>query len=106
VIAGDIGDLHALAGLPQKLLDNVVVGLRPVPGSAQPPAVDDVADQVDGLGLMMAQEIDQELGLGRLRPEMDVGDEERSEAAGFVAGHRISDRLSLPGYAAIHATGV
>ena len=42
----------------------------------QPPAVDDVADQIDRLGLVVAQEIDQELGLGRPRAEMDVGDEQ------------------------------
>ena len=55
--------------------------LRPMPGAAQTPAVDDVADQIDRLGLVMAQEIDQELGLRRLRAEVDVGDEQCTEIA-------------------------
>ena len=90
VIAGDIDDARALAGLAQQLLDDVVVRLRPVPGTAQPPAVDDIADEIDRLGLVMAQEIDQELRLGRLRAEMDVGNEERPELRGVVAGHGLS----------------
>ena len=81
MVAGDVDDAGALARLAQQFLHDVVVALRPVPGAPQPPAVDDVADQIDRLGLVMAQEIDQELGLGRLRAEMDVGDEQRAEIA-------------------------
>ncbi|MCY1240141.1 hypothetical protein D9M72_529740 [compost metagenome] len=79
VIAGDVDDAGALAGLAQKLLDDVVAVLRPVPAALQPPAVDDVADQHDRLRFVMPQEIEQEVRLGGLRPEMDVGDEQRPE---------------------------
>ena len=88
MVSGDIDDAGALARAPQQLLHHVVVALRPVPGAAQPPAVDDVADEIDRLGLVMAQEVDQELGLGGLRPEMDVGDEKRPEGLrGDGCGH-------------------
>ena len=57
VIAGHIDQAHALAGLPQKLLHHVVVALRPVPGGLELPAVDDVADEIDRVRLMPAQEV-------------------------------------------------
>ena len=48
----------------------------------QPPAVDDVADQIDRLGVVVAQEIEKQLGLAAAAAEMDVGDEERPEVSG------------------------
>ena len=96
VVAGDVDDARALAALAQQLLDHVIVRLRPVPGAAQPPAVDDVADQIDRLGVVVAQEIEQELGLRRLRAEMDVGDEQRTEFAGCVASHAPIEPFLLP----------
>ena len=50
VVAGDVDDARALARLAQQLLHDVVVRLRPVPALLQPPAVDDVADEIDRLG--------------------------------------------------------
>ncbi len=52
----------------------------------QPPAVDDVADQEDRLGLVVAQEIDQEVGLRRPRSEMDVRDEKGPK---LLCGHAV-----------------
>jgi hypothetical protein len=43
---------------------------------SQLPAVDDVADEVDHLGIMIPQEIEQEMGLAAARTEMHVGDGE------------------------------
>ena len=79
VVAGDVDDAGALAALAQQLLDDVVVALRPVPGAAQPPAVDDVADEDRWSRRRGAQEIEQEFGLRRLRAEMDVGEEQGAE---------------------------
>ena len=45
VIARDVNDMRSLARLAQDLLHDVVVRLRPVPLTAQLPAVDDVADE-------------------------------------------------------------
>ena len=96
VVAGDIDDARALAALAQQLLDHVIVRLRPMPGTAQPPAVDDVADQIDRIGIVIAEEIEQELRLGRLRAEMDVRDEQRAEFAGCVASHGPIEPFLLP----------
>ena len=79
MIAGDVDDARALARLAQKLLHHVVVRLRPVPARFQRPAVDDVADQIDRVGIVVAQEVEQLAGLTAARAEMDVGDEERAE---------------------------
>ena len=76
VVARHEDDLGALAHLAQQLLHHVVVRLRPVPAAAQRPAVDDVADEVDHLRVVVAQEIDEELGLAAALAEVDVGDEE------------------------------
>ena len=76
VVAGHVDDARALARLAQQLLHHVVVALRPVPAALQAPAVDDVADQVDLVGVVVLQEIEQELGLAAARAQMNVGDED------------------------------
>jgi len=55
------------------------VRLRPVPAGAQLPAVDDVADQVDVVGVVAAQEVEQLLGLASARAEMKVGEEQGAD---------------------------
>jgi len=72
MVAGDVDDLGALARLAQHLLDDVVVALRPVPGATQPPTIDDVADEIEIVGLGVAQEIEQEFRLASARTQMDV----------------------------------
>ncbi len=47
VIAGDVDEAGAFTRRAQQLLHHVVMGLRPIPGRAQRPAVDDIADQID-----------------------------------------------------------
>ena len=96
MVAGDVDDAGALAALRSSFCTTSLCDLRPVPGAAQPPAVDDVADQVDRLGVVVAQEIEQEFGLGRLRSEMEVGDEQRAEFAGCVASHAPIEPFLLP----------
>ena len=87
VIAGHVDDARALARLAQQLLHDVVVRLRPVPGRAQRPAVDDVADQIDGVGFVLAQEIEQLVGLAAARAEMHVGNEKRAKPSRGVLRH-------------------
>ena len=57
MVAGYEDDLRPLARLAQQLLDDVVMGLWPVPGATQAPAVDDVADQIQPFAFRVAQEI-------------------------------------------------
>ena len=66
-------DAGALAGLAQDLLDDVVVRLVPVPGLAHPPDVENVADQVQVVGLGVPQEVQEKVGLAAAGAQMDVG---------------------------------
>jgi len=59
VIAGEIDNARALAALAQDLLDDVIVRLRPIPRPFQAPAIDDIADQIDCLGVVKTQEVQQ-----------------------------------------------
>ncbi len=52
---------------------------RPVPAGAQPPSVDDIADEIDRLGIMVPQKIDQPFALARARAEMNVGQKKRTD---------------------------
>lgn len=80
----------------QKLLDHVVAGLRPIPAALQAPAVDDVADEDDRVRLVVAQKIDQEIRLGRLRAQMNIGNEERPQFPnGILLGCRYRRHASL-----------
>ena len=77
---------RAAAHLAQQFLDDVVVRLRPVPAAAHPPAVEDVADQEVGVGLVVAQEIERQLGLTAARAEMKVGEKNRPVTPGRIFG--------------------
>ena len=66
VIAGDIDDLRALARLAQDLLDHVVVELVPVPGLAQRPVVDEIADEIEPVRFRDTQEIEKMLRPARV----------------------------------------
>src|SRR5262249_51491502 len=79
VIARDVDHVRALARLAQELLYDVVVSLRPVPAAFELPAVDDVADEVDGVGIVVAEKIDQDFGLAAFGAEVDVGQEQRPD---------------------------
>ena len=69
-------DPCSLAGGSQQLLQNVVVGLRPVNTAANFPQVYDVSDQVNGVGRVVLDEMQQGFGLCGLCSEMDVRNEE------------------------------
>ena len=72
VIAGNEHHPRAATNLAQQFLDDVVMHLRPVPARAQPPAIDDVADQVDRVGLDVAQHVQNKMGLAAARAEMQI----------------------------------
>jgi hypothetical protein len=56
----------------RKLLDHVIVRLRPVPTRFQLPAVHDVADEINHVGIIEAQKIEQLFGLAAPGAEVDV----------------------------------
>ncbi len=80
VIARHVDDLGALARLAQHLLHEVIVRLRPVPARLQRPAVDDITHQIDGVGVMTTEEIEQLVGLRAAGSEMDIGDKQSAKA--------------------------
>ena len=84
VVAGDVGDLGPAARLAQDLAQHLVVVFVPVPGFAQAPAVDDVADQEQMLAAGAAEEVREEVAARAAGAEMRIGNEyaaiERSRA--------------------------
>lgn len=74
VIAGHVDDPRTLANFAQQLLHHVVVCLRPEPAFAQAPAVNDVADEIDGVGVVVSQEIEQHFCLTATRSQVSVGE--------------------------------
>jgi hypothetical protein len=80
VIARHVDDLGALARLAQHFLHEVVMRLRPIPVGLQRPAIDDIADEIDGVGVMAAEKVQQSFGLRTTGSEMDVGDKQSAKA--------------------------
>jgi len=72
MIAWNVDYPSAFARLTQNLLHHVDVLPRPIPVLAQPPAVDDVAEQVCEIGIVVTNEIEQESGLATARTQVDV----------------------------------
>jgi hypothetical protein len=80
VVAGNVGDLGARPRMPQDQPQHLVVMRVPVPGLAQPPAIDDVADQIQLLAAHAFQEIGEKIGPAAAGAEMHVGDEDAAVA--------------------------
>ncbi len=78
--------------------------LRPVPGAAQPPAVDDVADQEDRLRLVVPEEVDQKSAFAALDPRCTSEMKRVRNCLAALHGHPTVDGWRA--YALIHATGV
>jgi hypothetical protein len=75
VVAREVHDPGAPARAPQQSLHDLAMARRPEPFLLQPPAVDDIADQIEIIGLDMLQEIQETIRLAAPRAKMDVGDE-------------------------------
>ena len=76
-----------LRDLAQELLQHVVVRLRPVRPAPHAPEIDDVADQVDDVGVVCLRKSSRASAWDDLRAQMNIGDEKCS----------IMDRFSLGG---------
>ena len=86
VIARHEHHARAAPHLAQQLLDHVVVSLRPIEARAHAPAVDDVADEIVGLGIVVAQEVEHQLRLAAACSQVNVGKEDRAVAVDGVEG--------------------
>jgi len=87
MIAGNVDDTSTLARLPENFLHDVIVRLRPIPGGAQRPSIDDVADEINRFSVVMAEEIEKLVGLTAARTKMHIGDEERTKPSRGVVRH-------------------
>ncbi len=99
VIAGNVDQPRTLARLPQQFLHDVVVRLRPIPGRTKRPAVDNIADEIDCFCVVMAEEVEQPVGLAAARSQVDVGDEQRAKPSRGVVRHdtTLSDAMIMRG---------
>src|SRR5262245_11832928 len=61
----------------------------------QLPPVDDVADEIDRIGIVVAQEVEQPIGLAAFGSEMHVGDEQRAKRPCASRGHDIAILLRI-----------
>ena len=74
VIAGNEDDPGTLAHLTQQFLQDIVVRLQPDRPTPDPPEVYDVADQVNGVRVMLTQKVQKHVGLAGPSSEMHVRD--------------------------------
>ena len=72
VVAGNIRHRRAATGMLQNQPQHVVMRGIPVPGFAQAPAVDNVADEVELLAADAAQKIGQEIAAATARSQMQI----------------------------------
>eukprot|EP01132_Coremiostelium_polycephalum_P011880 gene11880-14531_t len=95
VVAGDVEDARALAALAQEFLHDVVVLLRPVPAAAQTPSIDDVADQIDRIRIVILQKVQEKGRLGAFGTKMHIGQKERAKLTCLWLNHE-ADLRSAP----------
>ena len=88
-----------LRACAQKFLHHVVMGLRPIPGRVQRPAVDDVADEIDRVGVVIAQEVEEAVGLAAAGAEMHVGNKQRAKPPRGAVRHDAAIFLMLGSWA-------
>jgi hypothetical protein len=93
MVAGHVNDAGAAAHLAQHFLHDVVVALRPIPRAAQPPAIDNVADQIDRAGIVEAEKIKQQLCFAAAGAEVHVGYPDRAVLVGMVR-HSLSHTVA------------
>ena len=88
VIAGDVGDLGAVAGVSEDEAEDLVVGGVPVPGFAEAPSVDDVADEEELVAGHATEEVGEEVGAASPGAQMGVGDEHGAVVRRVVARNK------------------
>ena len=95
MVARHIDHPRAMLGLLEDAPHHVVVAGRPVPALAQLPAVDDVADEVEGLALGRLEKVEEQFGVAAGRTEMDVGNPNRAQREARLGGIEMA-RLDDP----------
>ncbi len=79
VVSRDVDEPSAFPRLPEKLLDDIVVGLRPVDPSAQLPDINQVPHHVEGVELVIPKEDEEVLHLAPAGAKVNVRNPARTE---------------------------
>src|SRR3546814_1858936 len=80
MIAGNIDDVGAALGALHHPADDGIVPFGPEVALLHPPAVDDVADQIERFRIDMIEKVDQQAIVAAARAAMDVGNPDRPVA--------------------------
>jgi hypothetical protein len=89
MIARHVDHAGAFARLAEQLLDNVVMSLRPIPRRSQAPAIDNVADKVNAIGVVVAQKVEKQLRLAPASAKMHVRNEEGAKVSQAAFSHDV-----------------
>ena len=90
VIAGNVKNLGAVAALGKHQFHDPLVDRRPVPAAVQQPEVEDVAHQIEVLGIMVFEKIQKIVAVSVAGAEVEVG--EPDGTIGFLLhAHRIAE---------------
>jgi hypothetical protein len=73
VIADDVDDFGALPAFAQKLLNDIVVFLRPVDTTAQGPDINEITDKVEGLKFGILEKIQEDARLASAGAKVNIG---------------------------------
>ena len=85
VISWNVDNSRSFARFPQNLLDDVVMLLRPVTAATHLPDINQIADDVERLEIVLAQEIKEAGRAAGPRPEVDIRDPSGADASGRAA---------------------
>jgi hypothetical protein len=72
MIARNIDDARALTRKLKNAPNNFIVRCGPEPALAQPPPINDVANQIQGLTFDRMEKVDQQIGIAPGRAEMNI----------------------------------
>ena len=89
VVARNVGDRRPALGHAQDRAEHAVMVGVPIPGLAEAPAIDDVADQEKVLAVHPAQEIGEEVATAALGSEMGIRNEHGTVVEGAVGTNSV-----------------
>src|SRR5690606_18816509 len=104
MVAGDVDDTRAAERPAQQFLNDLMVPSIPPGAAPQPPAVDDVADQIEMIAFGVAKKIEQQGGLAAARAEVDIGYPDRPIAD--LASHHPTPWNVIEGLSAVYPINV
>lgn len=91
MIAGHVDDARAFLDFAQDQIHDAAMVVVPEPASAQTPAVDDIADEIECVAVIVREKIREHFSFAAARAQMGVGDEDGAvarETGGAGAGGR------------------